>query len=170
MLERSNLINKLAYSLIALATVFFGARALACSCMEPLPIETDFQRYQKVAIGEVSAKSRIDNDDDYGATYLYTIKVTKAYKGIDQEFITVQAMEDDGGNCGVTMEIGEAYLFWIDYREGSRFTEIDWISACDRTTSADHAQADIAWLEEHAGGTRGLMTPKAAPRAALTLF
>ncbi len=105
--------------LLMLAVILFAGNALACSCA--IPTGAQAEEYMKNAgmifIGEVT---KIEGNSKTAlrqtpANRKIHFRADKAWKGVNEETITITAWAEDGLSCnGYPFEIGKRYLVISD--------------------------------------------------------
>ena len=120
-------------SLLALLHLGLTTRAHACSCATLSPAEA---AGRAVAVLE----GRVSNVERQGDTLTVRLRVTRAWKGVTTEEVTVRTPVAQA-QCGVPFEPNTYWLVYAEDQEGSLRT-----SRCERTRRADDAQADFAAL------------------------
>jgi hypothetical protein len=134
------------------------SQAFGCSCA-PQDIKTEFARSDYVLVATVLEKVGRDFDayDDLSQVtdFEVALKITKSYKGHLKRnpYITTPS---DEARCGVSLKVGETYLFWMDRPHPDSGTTVPAVYLCSRTKPISQAKSDIKWLEKKAG--RSLIT------------
>lgn len=70
-----------------------------------------------------------------------TFELNQAWKGAAQQRVTIEALEQNGVNCGYSFEVGQPYLVYAR-DTGATLEHI----LCGRTRTVQEAQADVAAL------------------------
>ena len=104
----------------------------ACECDGRGSPRKELRKAGAVFTGEIVEIAPIPQ----GGSYLIKFKVMKFWKGVKEEFVTVQS---PGGLCGIPFNVGEA---WLVYAYGREL----WTDNCRRTKKAENAAEDLQAL------------------------
>ena len=112
--------------------------AHACKCAEPEGPSAALASAQAVFQGEVSAI------DDSGAERVVTLRVPKAWKGIESaEEVQIRTRKESAA-CGYPFELGQSYLIYASkLAEPSQPAVTLQVARCGRTRPIAEADADI---------------------------
>ena len=112
--------KKCIIALFIISLLFMPKQGFALSCVEPSPPDIAFDEYDAVIIGIVVKIKETHNGK------ILTVAVDTSYKGVDENFITVEEDITWG-----TSQLNAGYLYFLD-KDGE-----DWIHPlCSPTT--DH--------------------------------
>lgn len=108
-------------------------QAMACSCIPPLPASEAFKSADAVFVGSVTSfgvRGEPEKSDFDGREVLAfrqgrqaVFRVKKAYKGVQEETITVFTGEG-GGDCGFDFIVGHEYLIYANTSDGQLYAGI----------------------------------------------
>ena len=114
--------------------------AHACKCAEPEAPSAALASAQAVFQGEVASI------DDSGSERLVTLRVPKAWKGIESaEEVRVRTRKESAA-CGFPFEVGQSYLIYAAKAEPSQPGVSLQVLRCGRTRPIAEADADIKEL------------------------
>ena len=128
------------FSILAFVFLTFASDSLACLC-DALPNPPCRAYWETPAIfsGVVTSITPI-NTDGVGERKV-SIKVERAYKGIDKN--QVEVFTGDGRmDCGFPFEVGERYLVYAN-----NYNDVLSTSYCMRTHNLSRAKEDIDYIE-----------------------
>jgi hypothetical protein len=123
----------------SLVNILFGAPtpAVALSCARIPPVETAFENYEGVVVGQVDAAIRQDELD----VVRLTVTVSQSFKGIKESKITITENATWGSLYGQSM-VEEAYLFFLMENEG------EWENPlCAPTKQVSAASEELEYLK-----------------------
>ena len=138
------LIGLAALMMLAGLSVWMVPEAYACSCVSPPPPQEAKEQSVEVFTGEVIDISDGGTDDLGAAALDVHLRVTEAWKGIDQLEVTVQTPEQSAA-CGFNFAVGEEYLVYT-YETGKT-------NLCSRTAAIADAGEDLEALGEGTPGS-----------------
>ena len=114
-----------------------ASRARACSCAARTP-EQAFESASAVFEGQVTGIERSKAGPDGGAPeLLVTLRVVRAWKGVDHEQVTVLTAGDEAA-CGYRFQDGKSYLVYAPPGEPHLR-----VSLCSRTRPAAEAREEM---------------------------
>jgi hypothetical protein len=114
--------------------------AHACKCAEPPPPSAALESAQAVFEGEVAAIT------ESGSELVVTLRVPRAWKGIDSaEEIRVLTRKDSAA-CGFPFAQGEHYLVYAQALEPARDGSALQVLRCGRTRALAEAEEDVREL------------------------
>ena len=114
--------------------------AHACKCAEPPPPSDALASAQAVFQGEVSAIQESGND------VVVTLRVPKAWKGIDSAEETRVRTRKDSAACGFPFVQGEHYLVYAQALEPAQDGVALQVLRCGRTRLLAEAEEDVKQL------------------------
>lgn len=118
----------------------------ACSCAEPLPVQTAANGAEAVFAGRAVDTKEIKNLSGY-VSKAVLFEVSRAWKGGNESQIVIYT-GTGGGNCGYHFEPGKQYLVYA-YNSSMYGTQEQLTTTiCNRTTEIAYAQGDLDALGE----------------------
>jgi hypothetical protein len=121
---------------VAVCWTFQFSSACSCAALKP---KQALNNAKVVFIGEVVAR-----EDVKAGGYIYTFKVLRKYKGVQDATLKIRTSGRGGDDCGFTADAGKKMLVYAHrYENGDLYTDI-----CMRTRDFKDAGEDVKELGE----------------------
>lgn len=145
---------KLSLALILASSliILFSGQVFACSCMVPLTVDKEYERYENIIIGQISSFTKYSKDEQ-GPGFLgikeFSITVEKVFKGGLKERQELTFTQGGGADCIWTVDqdsIGKDILFYLNRAE----MKDGYLAAstCSRSGDVSYRAADILYLDK----------------------
>jgi hypothetical protein len=123
--------------LTTLCALSWSPVVFACKCAEPEPPKAALAKAQAVFQGEVASI------DDSGDALVVTLRVPRAWKGIDSAEVAKVRTRKESAACGYPFALGENYLVYAAALEPAESGVSLQVAHCSRTRLFAEAEEDV---------------------------
>ncbi|MGX1929033.1 hypothetical protein [Flagellimonas sp. 2504JD4-2] len=143
---------KIAIYILSFLLIVITLESPFCSCNQNESLESEIQKSELVAIGEVTEKKiiskNLDNKEGNLLFMGYKVRVIKSFKGIKKDRTIYVYTTSNTASCGIQLETNKKYILFGDKgtflpeRFHSALSDMErlsyWINHCSKTQIYNH--------------------------------
>jgi hypothetical protein len=126
------------FLLLTVSLLLMSSSAQACSCVQPGPPAAEFEQFDAVFTGVVTAFTQ-PSDFDRKAT----LSLMKVWKGDFNRLDKIYTGPNSAA-CGYEFQVGKSYVIYAWETDAGHFRT----NICTRTARIQDAEEDLAYLDE----------------------